>query len=169
MEHKGYRARVEFDHDAGVFFGEVEGLKDVVTFEATTVAALKKAFRASVDDYLEMCSERGEEPEKPYSGKFLIRMDPVLHREVAAAAARSGKSLNQFASEVLRAWLAGARPSRKRVAEPMLYPSAIMAAPGQLSNAVMAPTPVQSFWFEGTEHTPRSLTPGTPVASLTPQ
>jgi len=169
MDYKGYRARVEFDHDAGILFGEVEGLRDVVTFEATTVEALKKAFHASVDDYWEMCSERGEEPEKPYSGKFLVRMDPVLHREVAAAAARSGKSLNQFASEVLRSWLAGARPSRNRVAEPTLYPSAIMAASGHLPNAVMAPASAPTFWFGATRQTPSALTPSTPNASLIPQ
>lgn len=169
MEYKGYRARVEFDHDAGVFFGEVEGLRDVVTFEATTVDALTKAFRASVNDYLAMCAERGEEPDKPYSGKFLVRMDPELHREVAAAAARSGKSLNQFAGEVLRVWLAGARPSRTRVAEPVPYPPAIMAAPSHVSNAVMAAAPIKSYWIDATEQTSRSLTPGTPGASLTPQ
>src|SRR4051812_39304776 len=105
MEYKGYTARVVFDGEASVLFGEVEGLRDVVTFEATNVEDLEVAFRDSVDDYLQMCAERGEQPERPYSGKFLVRVDPRLHREVAMAAARSGKSLNAFASELLKKWV----------------------------------------------------------------
>ena len=108
MDYKGDVARVEFDADAGVLFGEVEGLRDVVTFEATDVAQLREAFRDSVDDYLEMCAASGEEPEKPYSGKFLLRLDPRLHREVAMAAARAGKSLNAFASDVFDRWVGAA-------------------------------------------------------------
>ena len=102
MEYKGYTARVVFDEEAGVLFGEVEGLRDVVTFEATNVKDLAVAFRQSVDDYLAMCADRGEEPEKPYSGKFLVRVDSHLHRDLAMAAARSGKSLNAFTSELLK-------------------------------------------------------------------
>ena len=105
MEYKGYTARVEFDQDARVIFGEVEGLRDVVTFEATDVKSLEKAFRESVDDYIAMCQERGEEPEKPYSGRFLVRLEPTLHRELAAAAARDGKSLNAFTGDELRLWI----------------------------------------------------------------
>src|SRR5882762_6364800 len=105
MEYKGYTARVEFDQDARILFGEVEGLRDVVTFEASDVKDLEREFHASVDDYLAMCAERGEEPEKPYSGKFVVRVDPLLHREVAMAASRSGKSLNAFTSEALKRWL----------------------------------------------------------------
>lgn len=101
MEYRGYTARVIFDEEAGLLFGEVEGLRDVVTFEASNVEDLKGAFRDSVEDYLAMCAERDEAPEKPYSGKFLVRVDPKLHREVAMAAARSGKSLNAFASDLM--------------------------------------------------------------------
>jgi predicted HicB family RNase H-like nuclease len=114
MEYKGYSARVEFDSEAGLLFGEVEGLRDVVTFEATNVADLDAAFHESVDDYLAMCKERGEEPEKPYSGKFLLRVDPKLHREVAIAAARAGKSLNAFASDLFRTWIDGNNLRRQR-------------------------------------------------------
>lgn len=105
MEYKGYTARVEFDADAGVLFGEVEGLRDVVTFEGTDVREVEKAFRDSVDDYLDMCAQRSEEPEKPYSGKFLVRVDPKLHRDIAMAAARAGKSLNAFAGEAFKRWI----------------------------------------------------------------
>src|SRR2546423_6830032 len=119
MEYKGYSARVEFDQDAGVLFGEVEGLRDVVTFEASDVKDLEREFHASVDDYLAMCADRGEEPEKPYSGKFLIRVDPMLHREVAMAAARAGTSLNALTAEVLRSWV---EHTRQALASPRVPP-----------------------------------------------
>jgi predicted HicB family RNase H-like nuclease len=105
MEYNGYTARVVFDEDAGVLFGEVDGLRDVVTFEATHTKHLAVAFRESVDDYLAMCAKRGEQPERPYSGKFLVRTDPGVHRDLAMAAARAGKSLNAYTSEVLKGWM----------------------------------------------------------------
>jgi predicted HicB family RNase H-like nuclease len=166
MEYKGYTARVVFDEDAGVLFGEVEGLRDVVTFEATNANDLKTAFRESVDDYLSMCAERGEEPEKPYSGKFLLRVDARLHREIAMAAARSGKSLNAFASEVMKNWIQRERqttsPSRPsghtanaRISEAL----AEYVTPG--ADAVMADSEKKaSVYTEWTRDTPGSITPG---------
>lgn len=112
MQYKGYTAKVEFDHAAGVLFGEVEGLKDVVTFEATDVEGVARAFRESVDDYLEMCAKRKESAEKPYSGKFLLRVEPGLHREIAIAAASAGKSLNAFAADLIKDWVARSRNPR---------------------------------------------------------
>jgi predicted HicB family RNase H-like nuclease len=123
MEYKGYAGRVEFDSEAGVLFGDVEGLRDVVTFEATDVPGIEKAFRDSIDDYLEMCAERGEEPEKPYSGKFILRVESRLHREVAMAAAREGKSLNAFASDVFKSWIEHARRDRNALRAPAAAPA----------------------------------------------
>jgi predicted HicB family RNase H-like nuclease len=105
LEYKGYTARVEFAQDAGVLFGEVEGLKDVVTFESDSVRGLEKAFHDSVNDYLDLCAKRKEEPEKPYSGKFVMRVDPRIHREISMAASRAGMSLNAFTTEILRQWV----------------------------------------------------------------
>ncbi|MEQ8849719.1 type II toxin-antitoxin system HicB family antitoxin [Botrimarina sp.] len=101
LQHNGYCGRVEFDDEAGVFHGEVIGLRDVVTFEATNVRDLRKAFRESVDDYLAFCAERGEAPEKPCSGKFVLRVSPELHRRANQLAAASGKSLNAWIAEQL--------------------------------------------------------------------
>lgn len=171
MEYKGYIARVEFDQDAGILFGEVEGLRDVVTFEATDVDGLTAAFRASVDDYLAMCAERGEEPEKPYSGKFLVRVDPLLHREVSMAAARAGKSLNQFASEVFRSSIESARPARNWVAGPKFYAPVVgdedPALSGVVPNTVSEAKPTMPYWHGITRETPSSLTPSTPGGSPT--
>ena len=84
MMYKGYEGIAEFDEDAHIFSGEVLGLKDVITFQGESVSELEQAFHDSVDDYLEWCSEDGVDPEKPYSGKMLLRFDPNLHSRVAA-------------------------------------------------------------------------------------
>jgi predicted HicB family RNase H-like nuclease len=101
MEYKGYFAKVEFDDDAKIFHGEVINLKDVITFEGETVKELIQAFHDSVDDYLEFCAERQEDPEKPYSGKFVVRVEPELHKNISIEARKRGKSLNALVSEAL--------------------------------------------------------------------
>ena len=65
MKFKGYNAAVEFDNEAGNFHGEVALVRDVITFQGTSVDELRQAFRDSIDGYLEWCAERGEEAEKP--------------------------------------------------------------------------------------------------------
>lgn len=101
MTYKGYSGLVKFDSDADIFHGEVVGLRDVVTFQGTTVEELKEAFRESVDDYLEFCEQRGEQPDKPFSGRFLLRVDPVLHRRLAELSAQEGESLNTWIASQL--------------------------------------------------------------------
>ena len=90
MQYKGYTGRVEFDDEADLFHGEVIGLRDVITFQGRTVGEVKKAFRDSVDDYLVFCAKRGEEPEKPFTGKLMLRLPPDLHRRVYVAAKQAG-------------------------------------------------------------------------------
>ena len=101
MEYKGYFAKVEFDDEANIFHGEIINLRDVITFQGETVEELRKAFHDSVEDYLEFCAERGEDPEKPYSGKFIVRIDPELHKTIAIQALKNGKSLNAWVNETL--------------------------------------------------------------------
>lgn len=103
MEYRGYVAKVEFDDEAGIFHGEIINLRDVITFEGITVEELRNAFKDSVEDYLEFCAERNEEPEKPFSGRFLVRIDPELHREIYLRARMADKSLNSWISETLEA------------------------------------------------------------------
>lgn len=100
--YKGYMGHVEFDDEADIFHGEVINTRDVITFQGKTVAEIKKAFRESVDDYLDFCKERNEEPEKPFSGKFNLRLDPELHRQVYIAARQHKMSLNQWITEALK-------------------------------------------------------------------
>jgi predicted HicB family RNase H-like nuclease len=101
IKYKGYFAKVEFDDDANIFHGEVINLRDVITFEGETVKEIKQAFQDSVDDYLDFCARRGENPEKPFSGKFVVRVEPELHKKVAIEARKSGKSLNVWVNDAI--------------------------------------------------------------------
>ncbi|KAA5604453.1 type II toxin-antitoxin system HicB family antitoxin [Roseospira marina] len=101
MTYKGYSARIEFDADDEIFVGHIAGIQDRVGFHADTVADLKTAFHEAVDDYLDACIKVGKAPQKPYSGKVMFRVDPEVHRRAAMAAELAGKSLNQWAEEVL--------------------------------------------------------------------
>jgi predicted HicB family RNase H-like nuclease len=96
MNYKGYGCTIRFDDGADIFHGEVTGLRDVITFQGRTVDELKTAFRDSVDDYLDFCSSRGEAADKPYSGRFLLRVDPTLHRRLVELSADEGESLNNW-------------------------------------------------------------------------
>ena len=101
IKHKGYIGNIGFDPDAEILHGEVLGIRDVVTFEGRSVPEVLQAFRDSVDDYLEFCAERGQTPEKPCSGKFLVRIDPALHRQIAVVASTSNVSINTLVATCL--------------------------------------------------------------------
>jgi predicted HicB family RNase H-like nuclease len=101
LEHKGYTAHVELDTEAAIFHGEVLDTRDVITFQGKSVDEVQEAFRESVDDYLEFCAQHGEEPDKPFSGRLMVRLSPHLHRKLYVQAKEEGKSLNQLISERL--------------------------------------------------------------------
>ncbi|MBI5715447.1 MAG: type II toxin-antitoxin system HicB family antitoxin [Chloroflexi bacterium] len=102
MEYKGYIGKVEIDDEASVLYGEVINVHDVITFEGASVDEVQKAFRESVDDYLDFCSQRNESPEKPFSGKFVIHLPAELHRKAYIQAKLKDKSLNSWVTEVLQ-------------------------------------------------------------------
>lgn len=101
MQYKGYVGEADIDTDAGIIHGRLVGIRPVITFEGQTVREAFQAFQESVDDYLSLCAERGEEPERPFSGKFVVRIDPELHRDVVYAARARNMTLNAFAEEAL--------------------------------------------------------------------
>lgn len=103
LSYNGYKASVDYDDDDEIFFGKLLGINDVVSFHADTVADLKAAFHEAVDDYIETCAKIGKDPQKPYSGNMMLRVDPAVHSKAALAAELAGKSLNQWGEEVLRA------------------------------------------------------------------
>ncbi len=102
MTHLGYTARVEYDERDGLFAGRILGIRAIISFHGETVLRLRKAFAAAVKDYLTDCEERGLSPEKPASGKILLRVPPQIHGAALVAAQAAGKSLNQWATEVLQ-------------------------------------------------------------------
>ncbi len=101
MTYKGYAARIDYDDDDGIFVGHIAGIRDRVGFHADTVDDLRAAFHEAVEDYLETCEKVGKEPQKAYSGKMMFRVSPDVHRKAVLAAELEGKSLNQWAEDVL--------------------------------------------------------------------
>jgi len=103
MKYKEYVAKVEYDEEADLLHGEVINIRDVITFQGRSVDELHQAFEASVEDYLEYCAELGEKPDKPFSGRFVLRTSPDLHRELYVEAKKEGVSLNQWINQRLAA------------------------------------------------------------------
>jgi predicted HicB family RNase H-like nuclease len=101
MTYKGYTASLEIDLEAGIIFGRVLDINDVVTFKGKTVEEARQEFHESVDDYLAFCEDLGEEPDKPFSGKLPFRTTPENHRKIFLAASKAGKSINAWMDEVI--------------------------------------------------------------------
>lgn len=101
MKYKGYIGHVEYDDEAKIFHGEVVGLKDIITFQGSSVEELEEAFKDSVEDYLAWCKKRKEKPEKTFSGTFNLRIPPDLHARLALQAKSLGVSLNSFITQTL--------------------------------------------------------------------
>ncbi|MEO1133426.1 MAG: type II toxin-antitoxin system HicB family antitoxin [Cyanobacteria bacterium J06639_1] len=101
LAYKRYLTEVTIDGESGLLFAETIGMRDGVTAQAETYAALKQEFATSIEDYLSWCAELGEKPEKPYPGKFQLRTNPQIHRDAVLAAKKEGKSLNAFVNEAL--------------------------------------------------------------------
>jgi len=101
MNYKGYAARIDCDDEDAIFTGRIAGIRDGVGFHADTVEGLREAFHEAVEDYIETCAKIGKEPQKIYSGQVMFRVTPEIHSKAALASELSGKSLNQWAEEVL--------------------------------------------------------------------
>ena len=101
MQYKGYAARIEYSDEDGCLVGHIAGIKDIVGFHGGSVSEMRAAFEEAVDDYLDMCAETGKRPDKPYSGRIMLRVSPELHAHAAMQAELHGMSLNQWAAECL--------------------------------------------------------------------
>lgn len=101
MTYKGYAARIEYSDDDGCFIGHIAGIRDVIGFHAESVKELRIAFEEAVDDYLATCTALNRTPQKPYSGKLMLRVPPEVHARAAMMAEVHGMSLNQWAADVL--------------------------------------------------------------------
>lgn len=81
MKYKGYIGSVEFSEEDTRFFGKVQGIRALISYEGTDVSSLVNDFHGAVDDYLAYCAEKNVAPEKAYKGSFNIRISPELHRK----------------------------------------------------------------------------------------
>ena len=101
MNYNGYSARVEFDAEDRLFVGHIAGIRDIVGFHGKSVVELETAFHEAVDDYLAACKKLKQSPDKPYSGRVMLRLPPEVHARASAAAQVQGVSFNQWAAKVL--------------------------------------------------------------------
>jgi predicted HicB family RNase H-like nuclease len=99
MTHRGYAAQIEYSDTDQCFVGHIAGIRDIVGFHGESVQELRAAFEEAVDDYLETCARLNRAPQKPFSGRLMLRIPPEIHAAVAVAAEVSGKSINQWATE----------------------------------------------------------------------
>lgn len=101
IEYKGYIGSIEYAPEDKCFFGKLEMIDDLITFEADNARDLEKNFQHAVDEYLETCKALGREPQKTYKGVFNVRIEPELHRKVYQEALKAGVSLNSYVRNAL--------------------------------------------------------------------
>ncbi len=94
MTYKNYAARIEYSDEDGCFIGHIAGINDVVGFHGASVKELQAAFQDAVNDYVDTCEKIGKAPQKPYSGRIMLRIPPETHAPAAMIAQAHGKSLN---------------------------------------------------------------------------
>ncbi len=107
MTYKGYTGSAHYDDDDRIFYGKLEFIRDLVSYEGADVDSLRSAFEEAVDDYLDLCRQEGRQPEQPFKGSFNVRMGSELHRRAALCAKEKGANLNQVVKEALERYLAG--------------------------------------------------------------
>jgi predicted HicB family RNase H-like nuclease len=116
MTYKGYTAALEIDEEAGELFGRVQGTRHIITFQGATVEEARRSFEETIDAYLESCRESGEEPDRPFSGRFVVRISPELHRDLVRIADRRQSSLNDVAANAIASFVRMDRPGGSPVA-----------------------------------------------------
>lgn len=105
LQYKGYFTKIEYSVEDRILYGKIEGIKDLVNFESESVEDIEQEFKNAVDDYLELCQELGQEPDKTYSGTFNVRISPELHRAIALQAIRTGDSLNSTVEKAIDSFI----------------------------------------------------------------
>ena len=108
IEYKGYIGSIEFSQEDELFYGKVQGIRALISYEGTNAQELIEDFHDAVDAYLELCQENGKSPEKAYKGSFNIRVSPELHKKIAIYAMEHDISLNNFVEQSIEKQLASA-------------------------------------------------------------
>ncbi len=105
LKYKEYLGTVHYSSEDEVFYGKIEGVEDLVSFEGRNVKELKEAFSMAVEDYIELCESTGKSAEKTYKGSFNIRIKPEIHRKAARKSVEMGISLNQLVEKAMQEFL----------------------------------------------------------------
>lgn len=105
LTYKNHIGSVRFSAEDKVFYGKIEGIDDLVTFEGRSVNELVSAFQEAVEDYAELCEKAGKPVRKSYKGSFNVRIDPELHKKAANLSIDLGLSLNQLVEEAIQKYL----------------------------------------------------------------
>ena len=94
--YKNFTGSVHFSCGESVFFGKIEGIDDLVTFEGDNTVEIMRSFEEAVDDYTLLCEENSRPIQKTYRGSFNIRIPPELHRKAVHTSLKRGLSLYQL-------------------------------------------------------------------------
>jgi len=105
MNYKGYNGSVEYSDEDSLFYGRIIGINDHITYDGYSVDVLRSNFQDAVEEYLNICSQMGKEPEKAYKGTFNVRIAPALHKDLAIYSASQGKTLNSTVEEAIRSYI----------------------------------------------------------------
>ena len=100
MTYKGYTAKIEYSDEDECLIGRISDIRHIITFQADTVKEIRQAFEEAVDFYLHSCAEKNEEPEKPFTGRSVVRVSSALHSVLALAARHENKSIGEWITEI---------------------------------------------------------------------
>jgi len=103
MEYKGYKVSMEFDAEDKIIVGRVLDIDDIIVFHGESVTQFEKSFHESIDSYIKDCEKLNQIPDKPVSGRLMLRVDPKVHAAAIKKAAKSGVSLNKWAEGIFKA------------------------------------------------------------------
>ena len=102
LEYKGYIAQLALDTDDNIIVGNTINTADIISFHGDTINEATQAFHDVLDTYLQTCEDESIDPSRPYSGKFNLRIEPQMHRELSIEATKSGKSLNELVASMIK-------------------------------------------------------------------
>lgn len=150
LSYKGYHAKVEYDAESKVLFGKIEGISDLVNFEAENAADIEREFQEAVEDYLSFCEEVGKKPDKEYTGTFNIRISSDLHKKIAEKALKEGESLNKSVEKAISNYV---NPIKDDVKGEVQEAIREWQQNVSKSASIYKPDPIASSWFIGTQNT----------------
>ena len=101
MEYKGYIGTVEFSEEDSIFFGKVQGIRSLISYEGENAKELVEDFHNAVDEYLQLCAQTDSEPEKAFKGSFNVRLKGDLHKRIAVYALNHQQTINNFIKEAV--------------------------------------------------------------------